>query len=113
MVSVSDNNPQKPEKNGPETVPFTSAEEAWFWFIAAMSARNDGARFTKGEGLYPRPCEPIDFMKVLDRLYRNRRLTRRHFMIMRFYGRRFMAPDRRRIKEVRAWHIWHDAMERL
>ena len=39
-------------------MPFESAEEAWFWFIAAQQAKCDGARFMSGAGDVPRPCEP-------------------------------------------------------
>ena len=89
---------------------FADAEEAWFWFIAAQEARNDGARFVAGAGLYRRPCEPIDILKVLDRLYRARKLERRHFMVLRHYGRRHMAPDPRRVKEKRAAVLWDEAL---
>lgn len=96
-----------------KTVPFESVEEAWFWFIAAQNARNDGARFVSGAGSIPRPCEPLDILKVLDRLHRNRRLIRDHLLVLRHYGRRHMAPDPRRVKEVRAYTIWSEAMERI
>ncbi len=96
-----------------ETVPFENVEEAWFWFIKAQEARNDGARFVAGQGLYPRPCEPIDILKALDRLYRNRRLLRDHLLVLRHYGRRQMPPDERRVKEARAYIIWTEALERL
>ncbi len=96
-----------------ETVPFENAEEAWFWFIQAQEARNDGARFVAGQGLYPRPCEPIDILKVLDRLYRNRRLLRDHLLVLRHYGRRQIPPDEHRAKEARAYKIWMEALERL
>ncbi len=62
--------------NGVGIVPFYNAEEVWFWFIAAQQARNDGARFVAGHGLFRRPCEPVDILKILDDLYRHRRLTR-------------------------------------
>ena len=93
--------------------PFDSAEEAWFWFIAAQSAKNDGAKFVAGAGLYKRPCEPIDILKVLDRLHRNRRLHRDHLLVLRHYGRRNIAPDKFRAKEKRAHYVWHEAMERI
>lgn len=96
-----------------QAVPFRSTEEAWFWFINAQSAKNDGARFVAGQGAVPRPCEPLDILKALDRLYRNRRLIRDHLLVLRHYGRRQMAPDARRIKEARAHGIWHEALERL
>jgi len=96
-----------------DTTPFESAQEAWFWFIAAQDAKNDEARFVAGAGLYKRPCEPIDILKILDRLHRNRRLQRDHLLVLRHYGRRNMAPDRFREKEKRAHDIWVEALERL
>lgn len=96
-----------------KTIPFVDAQEAWFWFIAAQQAKNDQARFVSGQGLYPRPCEPLDILKVLDHLYRQRRLRRDHFLVLRHYGRRHLAPDACRAKEVRAAKLWHEALERM
>ncbi len=95
------------------TVPFLDAEEAWFWFIAAQEARVDGARFSAGQSLYPRPCEPLDILKVLDNLHRQRRLQRDHLLVLRHYGRRHLPPDRYRVKETRAYHLWHEALDRI
>ncbi|MBI1301329.1 MAG: hypothetical protein GC137_06680 [Alphaproteobacteria bacterium] len=94
-------------------VPFESVEEAWFWFIAAQQARNDGARFVAGHGDVVRPCEPVDILNILDRLYRQRRLLRDHLLVLRHYGRRNLAPDSRRVKEKRAAILWKQAIERL
>lgn len=102
-----------PPQSDIRTVPFESATDAWFWFIAAQQARSEGARFIAGIGLMPRPCEPIDILKVLDRLYRNRRLLRDHLLVLRHYGRRHMAPDPTRPKEARAHKIWSEALERM
>jgi hypothetical protein len=96
--------------NDRNTVPFDTVEEAWFWFINAQEARVDGARFTAGLSLVPRPCEPIDILKVLDTLRRNRRLLMEHLLVLRHYGRRRMPPDARRIKEARAYKIWTEAL---
>ena len=96
-----------------KAVPFASAEEAWFWFIQAQAAKNDGARFSVGLGLVARPCEPIDILKVVDRLYRQRRLIMDHLLVLRHYGRRLMPPDARRVKEVRAHGLWVEALERM
>lgn len=95
------------------TTAFTSAEEAWFWFIDAQEARNSGARIMAGAGLYNRPCEPVDILKILDRLYRTRRLLRDHLLVLRHYGRRKMAPDARRAKEKRAATLWKEALSIL
>ena len=99
--------------NDKEYVPFVDAVEAWFWFIQAQEAKNEGARFTAGQSLTPRPCEPTDILKILDTLYRNRRLMRDHLLVLRHYGRRQLAPDSRRIKEARAHLLWVEAMERI
>lgn len=96
-----------------KTTPFDNAEEAWLWFILAQEARNEGARFVSGLSLIPRPCEPSDILKVLERLYRNRRLLMDHILVLRHYGKRQMPPDPRRTKEVRAFSLWKEALERL
>jgi hypothetical protein len=96
-----------------DTTPFDSAEEAWFWFIAAQKARNDGARVIAGQGLTPRPCEPTDILKAVDRLYRNRRLSMDHILVLRHYGVRFLPPEPARVREARASMLWDEAMERL
>ena len=95
------------------SVPFESVEEAWFWFVAAQEARIDGARFVAGAGLIPRPCEPLDILQTVDALYRRRRLLREHLLVLRHYGRRRLAPDDRRVKELRAHGLWSEALERL
>ena len=101
------------QQTAAEIVPFQSAEEAWFWFVGAQEARQDGARFSAGQGLMPRPCEPVDILKAVDRLYRQRRLIRDHLMVLRYYGRRRMPPDCRRMREARAYTIWTEALERI
>ena len=98
---------------GSALVLFDTVEEAWFWFIAAQNARIDGARFASGVGVHMRPCEPIDILKVLDGLYRQRRLLRDHLLVLRHYGQRMMPPERNRVKEQRAYYIWAEAMERM
>lgn len=94
-------------------VPFDNTVEAWFWFIKAQEAKNEGARFTAGLSLTPRPCEPTDILKILDKLYRNRRLERDHLLVLRHYGRRQLCPDPRRVKEVRADKLWKEAIDRI
>lgn len=111
MTSYSEYIPKQQPTTG--IVPFESTEEAWFWFINAQQARHDGARFTAGQGALLRPCEPVDILRILDRLYRQRRLLRDHLMVLRYYGRRGMPPDSRRVREMRAYKIWSEALARL
>jgi hypothetical protein len=93
--------------------PFASAEEAWFWTMAALIARQDGARLSAGRGGVIRPCEPDDVVKSLDRLYRQRRIELQHARIMRIWGERGTAPNPRIPAERGDLRLWREAMERL
>ena len=101
------------KSSGTGYVPFDSAEEVWFWFMRAQEAKNDGARFSASIGTMPRPCEPLDILRILDRLYRNRRLLKDHLMVLRHYGKRDMSPDPCRDFEAKAHRLWAEAMERI
>lgn len=94
-------------------VPFTTAEEAWFWTMAALIARHEGARLSAGRGEVLRPCEPDDVVKCLDRLYRQRRIELAHARILRIWGERGTAPSARVICERGDLRLWSEAMERL
>jgi hypothetical protein len=96
-----------------KTTPFISAEEAWFWFMQANLARNDGARTSANAGRIIRPCVPDDILKILSRLHRNRQLDMNHFRVLRHYGVRMMAPDQSRSTEHLAWRLWNDALQIL
>lgn len=96
-----------------QAVPFASAEDAWFWTMAALMARRDGARITAGKGVVARPCEPDDVIKCLDRLYRQRRIEIAHARIMRIWGERGAAPNPRYPAERGDARLWREAMNRL
>lgn len=93
--------------------PFRSAEEAWFWTMAALVARRDGARYSAGRGKVARPCEPDDVVKCLDTLYRRRRLDLVHARILRIWGERGVAPNPAHAAERCDSRLWREAMERL
>jgi hypothetical protein len=95
------------------TEAFRSAEEAWFWTMAALAARREGARFTAGLGKVERPCEPDDVVKCLDGLYRRRRIDLVHARILRRWGERQMAPNPALPRERCDWRLWREAMDRL
>src|SRR5438552_3469634 len=86
----SNDRPSDPRRR---SEPFRSAEEAWFWTMAALMARRDGARYTANQGRVSRPCEPDDVVKCLDGLYRRRRIDLVHARIMRIWGERQAAPN--------------------
>lgn len=91
-------------------VPFSSSDEAVLWFARAQEARRDGARFCAGKGEVERPCEPLDILSVIDRLWRSRRLLRDHLMVLAHYARRQLPPVTDRRLEMRAHTLWREAM---
>ena len=93
--------------------PFRSTEDAWFWTMAALAARRDGARFTANLGRVTRPCEPDDVVRCLDLLYQRRRISLDHARVLRVWGDRQIAPDHSRIGERRDWQLWREALVRL
>lgn len=103
----------RPAPSVGDAEPFPSAEAAWFWFVECWQARHAGARVVAGAGDRPRPCEPVDVLRVVDRLYRQRRLLRDHVLVLGHYGRRALAPDPRRRREQRAHGLWAEALDRL
>jgi len=96
-----------------EVVPFHSTEEAWFWTMAGLTARGAGARIVAGLGARPRPCEPDDVVRCLDRLYRQRRIDLLHVRILRNFGERQVPPDPRHPGDRSAHKIWCEALDRL
>jgi len=93
--------------------PFHSAEEAWFWTMTALLARQDGARIVAGRGTTQRPCEPDDVVKCLDRLYRQRRIDLGHARVLRHWGERGYPPNGNFATERAAAATWKEAMSRL
>jgi hypothetical protein len=93
--------------------PFRSAEEAWFWTMAALMARREGARFTANKGRVSRPCEPDDVVKCLDVLYRRRRIDLVHARILRTWGERQAAPNPALEFQRCDWRLWREALDRL
>lgn len=93
--------------------PFHNAEEAWFWTMAALVARRDGARYTANKGKIGRPCDPDDVVKSLDALYRQRRIDLHHARVLRIWGERGSAPDPNHRLEQAEWRLWREALDRL
>ena len=104
---------QEMQRNSENITRFTTAQDAWFWFIDAQTAKEAGVYMKSASGFYNRPCEPVDILVILDRLYRKRQLLRDHVLVLRHYGKRKMPPDSRRIKEQRAAMLWDEAMDIL
>lgn len=80
-------------------------ERLWFWFIEANNKRGNG--ILKGE------LDPLDVLKIVDRLYRHNYLRMEHLLVMRHYGRKGCAPDCECPLQKRACKLWAEAMEKL
>jgi hypothetical protein len=93
------------------TEPFASAEQAWFWTMAALRARHEGA--SRSGGSVPRPCEPDDVILCLDSLYRRKRIDLSHARVLRVWGERGVAPDMRVAAERLEARLWGEAMDLL
>ncbi|WP_428485868.1 hypothetical protein [Rhodopila sp.] len=109
--------PSTPPRHGAATRvgthPFSSAEEAWLWTMAALIARREGARYTAGKGLVSRPCDPDDVVKCLDGLYRQRRIGLLHARVLRIWGERQITPSPNVAAERTEQKLWTEALERL
>ena len=93
--------------------PFDSAEEAWFWAMSCLIAREDGARFVAGLGLRERPCTPDDLIVAAERMGAAGRLGPMHLRVLAGYGRRLLAPDHRTRGERQAARLWDEALDLL
>jgi hypothetical protein len=96
-----------------EPDPFASAEEAWLWYCQNQIARLEGVRFDASAKSTPRPCDPDDIYRAVDRLYRARLLDRRHLVVLADYGSRLAAPSPRLADETVAARLWDEALDRL
>ena len=93
-----------------------AVEDLWFWFMrqrcpdGTTAGRPRAVVAAQGED---GSCHPLDVFRVVDGLYRRRRLDRDHLAVLGHYGRRQSPPDPRRRREQRAELIWREALERL
>lgn len=90
--------------------PFTTTEEAWFWFVRTEKSRLNGAR--NGEEICEiRPCDPDDIYRCIAKLYADRILLASHLDVLGAYGFLDRVPFPDFENEVVDWVIWTDAMD--
>lgn len=95
------------------SVPFCSAEEAWFWFMRSQRARLEGAKMRSDEADIIRPCDPDDIYRAVMALVRAKTLGRYHLKVLASFGMSECAPDPRVREQQRAFHLWDEALDRL
>jgi hypothetical protein len=96
-----------------ESEPFVNAEAAWLWFCQNQIARQEGVRFDANARTTPRPCDPDDIYRAVDRLYRAFVIDRRHLVALADYGVRLTPPNPRLAEEGLAARLWDEALDRL
>ena len=99
-----------PEKH---IVPFSTTEEAWFWFIRSEQARLEGARLSEDGSSNARPCEPDDIYLFVMQLHKRRKVRNEHLRVLAQYGWQGAPPDPRVREEERAHVLWDEALDFL
>jgi hypothetical protein len=94
-------------------VKFSSAEEAWFWFMRSEKARAERAKAEKSDPLMERPCLPDDIYSVVSRLHRQGILFDLHLEVMSEYGYLDRFPFVDDDEEAVDWVLWVDAFDIL
>lgn len=95
------------------TAPFTSAEQAWFWFVRCQQLRREGARFRDSRSGFARPCDPDDIYRVVTRLARHGFLRTQHLSVLARFGEHGRPPDTRCGEEAASARLWDEALDRL
>lgn len=94
-------------------IPFDRTEDAWRWAHAGRIAQLDGARFTAGLADTPRPCEPADVLRAVQRLHSAGRLGPEHLSELVRCGRDDRARPPGPEQQRRRARLWDEAMDRL
>ena len=97
---------------GPYSTPFSHVSEAWFWAMAALSARRAGHR-TGSYSSTRRPCEPDDVIKCFDGLYRKGQLGEQHARVLLKWGSRRSTPSDQHPSEITDARLWGEALFKL
>lgn len=88
---------------------FGSAEKAWFWTMSRLCARQDGRGVERDSRHVD--CDPDTVVKVLDTLYRQRKVTLEHARVLGRYGERGAAPNPGMPTEKADFRLWREAMD--
>ncbi len=112
MFAAQRNQPPATDLSRP-VVRFSSAEEAWFWFMRTEKARAERAKAARTSALYDRPCLPDDVYAIVSRLHRANALCDLHLEVMAEYGFLDRPPFPDVDEEAVDWVIWLDAFDVL
>jgi hypothetical protein len=90
-------------------IPFRTPHEALLWTFGALRVRAAGLSSSTPSSAPARPCTPDDVVKVIDRLYRQRRFTLEQARIVRTWCETPSTPPRAH----KDFSEWNKALEVL
>jgi hypothetical protein len=114
-VEMVKREPEIPESDavaeGPIAIPFSDAEEAWFWYC--KYEERSVFRSSNSNRETPRPCQLDDIYICVVRLALDGKISRRHVATLVKYGRKQRPPDFRVKDEEMESMWWDDALDKL
>jgi hypothetical protein len=99
----------------PDPIPpsFATAEQAWFWTMSVVQARQAPASARPELRSGAAAARAAEVLRCLDTLYRRRRIDLLDARILKHWGERGRAPDPSRSSERCDEPIWREAIGRL
>ena len=76
--------------NNKPTTPFSSTEEAWFWYCLCEQLKNDRPAHSSGQII--RPCESSDIFLAVKKLIQAGVLHPKHIKVLSKYGFEQVPP---------------------
>ena len=94
-----------------ETMPFSSAEEAWFWYCLCEQLGNNHPNAATTHVV--RPCESSDIFLAVKKLMRAGVLRPKHIKVLSKYGFEQIPPHPHFGDSLSICNIWQEAIRFL
>ena len=94
-----------------DTTPFTSAEEAWFWYCLCQQLDANRSRESKAHII--RPCESSDIFLAIKKLIRAGLLQPKHIKVLAKYGLLQTPPHPHFGDSLSICSLWQEALRFL
>ena len=94
-----------------QTTPFSSSEEAWFWFCLCENLKHEHSR--GGESKIARPCESADIAIAVKRLIKNGTLKSEHLKVLAKYGYAQIPPHEHFGDTPKICRLWYEGLKFL
>ena len=104
-------NKYQKQSDNRQTTPFSSSEEAWFWYCLCEQLGYERAK--GGDSKIARPCESSDIFLAVKRLLSQGLLKPIHIRVLQKYGAEQAPPHINFGATDRICGLWREAMEML